>query len=108
MMTRTAAPAKAGIHIQLNPASLWISHLPGPSTLPKFTLKLEMSEAEEMRVDPARAQALISQLSSVKERVGALANGRNVSSVAKTTTNSHMKRRNSPHATPQHVNSCQP
>lgn len=31
-----------------------------------------------MRVDPARAQALISQLSSVKNRIDALANGRNV------------------------------
>ncbi|KAG8418817.1 hypothetical protein J3459_012001 [Metarhizium acridum] len=38
-----------------------------------------MSEAEEMRVDPMRAQALISQLSSVKERIGALANGRDAS-----------------------------
>ena len=42
-------------------------------------IKSEMSETEEMRVDPTRAQALISQLSSVKERIGAVANGRNVS-----------------------------
>ncbi|TWU78608.1 hypothetical protein ED733_004764 [Metarhizium rileyi] len=41
-----------------------------------------MSEAEEMRIDPTRAQALISQLSSVKERVNGLANGRNVRLVA--------------------------
>lgn len=34
---------------------------------------------EEMRIDPARAQALISQLASVKDRVAALAGGRNVS-----------------------------
>lgn len=33
---------------------------------------------EEMKVDPARAQALISQLGSVKERLAAVANGRNV------------------------------
>lgn len=38
----------------------------------------DMSEADEMRVDPARAQALIAQLTSVKDRIGALANGRNV------------------------------
>ncbi|KAG5972981.1 hypothetical protein E4U55_000690, partial [Claviceps digitariae] len=37
----------------------------------------DMSEAGEMRVDPARAQALISQLASVRDRIGALANGRN-------------------------------
>lgn len=41
-----------------------------------------MSEADEMRVDPARAQALISQLSSVKNRIDALANGRNIRLVA--------------------------
>ncbi|GAB0133909.1 hypothetical protein EsDP_00002303 [Epichloe bromicola] len=41
-----------------------------------------MSEADEMRVDPARAQALISQLSSVKDRINALANGRNIRLVA--------------------------
>ncbi|KAK9438442.1 alanine racemase family protein (ISS) [Metarhizium brunneum] len=41
-----------------------------------------MSEAEEMRVDPTRAQALISQLSSVKERIGGLAHGRDVRLVA--------------------------
>ncbi|KAK0756793.1 hypothetical protein N5P37_010311 [Trichoderma harzianum] len=37
---------------------------------------------EEMRIDPTRAQALISQLSAVKERVAAAANGRNVRLVA--------------------------
>ncbi|CAM1504174.1 Fc.00g017650.m01.CDS01 [Cosmosporella sp. VM-42] len=42
-----------------------------------------MSEAqEEMKVDPARAQALISQLGSVKERIAAVAKGRNVRLVA--------------------------
>lgn len=34
---------------------------------------------EQMRIDPARAQALISQLSSVKDRIAAAAQGRNVS-----------------------------
>ncbi|KJZ75086.1 hypothetical protein HIM_05572 [Hirsutella minnesotensis 3608] len=38
--------------------------------------------AQDMRIDPARAQALISQLNSIKERVAALANGRNVRLVA--------------------------
>ncbi|KAM0474842.1 hypothetical protein ACHAPX_007363 [Trichoderma viride] len=37
---------------------------------------------EEMRIDPARAQALISQLSSVKDRIAAAAQGRNVRLVA--------------------------
>lgn len=38
-----------------------------------------MSETqEEMKIDPSRAQALISQLGSVKDRVAAVANGRNV------------------------------
>lgn len=38
-----------------------------------------MSEAqEEMKVDPSRAQALVSQLNSVKERLASVANGRNV------------------------------
>ncbi|KAG6013124.1 hypothetical protein E4U43_007485 [Claviceps pusilla] len=41
-----------------------------------------MSEPSDMRVDPARAQALISQLASVQERIGALAKGRNVRLVA--------------------------
>ncbi|KAF5022007.1 hypothetical protein F66182_5964 [Fusarium sp. NRRL 66182] len=42
-----------------------------------------MSESqEEMKVDPSRAQALISQLNSVKERLAAVANGRNVRLVA--------------------------
>lgn len=41
-----------------------------------------MSEPDEMRVDPARAQALISRLSSVKDRIDALANGRNIRLVA--------------------------
>ncbi|KAK2591176.1 hypothetical protein QQS21_011132 [Conoideocrella luteorostrata] len=40
-----------------------------------------MSETE-MRIDPARAQALISQLATVKDRIGALANGRNIRLVA--------------------------
>jgi PLP dependent protein len=38
-----------------------------------------MSEAAgEMRIDPARAQALISQLGAVKERIVHVAKGRNV------------------------------
>ncbi|KAI5462243.1 hypothetical protein BGZ63DRAFT_423526 [Mariannaea sp. PMI_226] len=42
-----------------------------------------MSESQEdMKIDPARAQALISQLGSVKERLAAVANGRNVRLVA--------------------------
>ena len=41
----------------------------------------EMSETqEEMKIDPSRAQTLISQISSVRERVAAVANGRNVGS----------------------------
>ncbi|KAH6607974.1 family pyridoxal phosphate enzyme [Trichoderma cornu-damae] len=38
--------------------------------------------AEEMRIDPTRAQALISQLGSVKDRIAAAAHGRNVRLVA--------------------------
>lgn len=38
-----------------------------------------MSETqEEMKIDPTRAQALISQLGSVKERIASVAGGRNV------------------------------
>ncbi|ODA78400.1 hypothetical protein RJ55_05781 [Drechmeria coniospora] len=37
---------------------------------------------EEMRIDPSRAQALASHLSSVRERVAAVANGRNIRLVA--------------------------
>jgi hypothetical protein len=37
------------------------------------------SEDAEMKVDPARAAALISQLNGVSERVAALAKGRTVS-----------------------------
>lgn len=38
-----------------------------------------MSETtEEMKIDPSRAQALISQLGAVKDRVANIANGRNV------------------------------
>lgn len=33
---------------------------------------------EEMRIDPSRARALVSQLNSVKERIAAVADGRNV------------------------------
>jgi hypothetical protein len=33
---------------------------------------------EEMKIDPSRAQALVSQLNSVKDRIAAVANGRNV------------------------------
>ena len=41
-----------------------------------------MSEAkEEMKIDPARAQTLVSQLSAVRDRVTSAANGRNVSSL---------------------------
>jgi hypothetical protein len=36
--------------------------------------------SEEMKIDPARAQALISQIGLVKDRIAAVANGRNVSS----------------------------
>jgi hypothetical protein len=31
-----------------------------------------------MKIDPSRAQVLVSQLNSVKERLAAVANGRNV------------------------------
>ncbi|RSM18810.1 hypothetical protein CDV31_002328 [Fusarium ambrosium] len=42
-----------------------------------------MSESqEEMKIDPSRAQALVSQLNSVKDRLAAVANGRNVRLVA--------------------------
>ncbi|KAG5930465.1 hypothetical protein E4U42_001037 [Claviceps africana] len=41
-----------------------------------------MSEADGMRVDPVRAQALVSQLASVQGRICALAKGRNVRLVA--------------------------
>ncbi|EEU48704.1 uncharacterized protein NECHADRAFT_75105 [Fusarium vanettenii 77-13-4] len=42
-----------------------------------------MSESqEEMKIDPSRAQALVSQLNSVKDRLTAVANGRNVRLVA--------------------------
>ncbi|PFH57504.1 hypothetical protein XA68_14987 [Ophiocordyceps unilateralis] len=42
-----------------------------------------MSEAtEEMRIDPARAEALISRLASVRNRVAAQAQGRNIRLVA--------------------------
>lgn len=39
-----------------------------------------MSEDERMKVDPARAKALVSALQSVSERVAKAANGRAVSS----------------------------
>jgi hypothetical protein len=39
-----------------------------------------MSEETEMKVDPSRAAALIGQLTSVSERVAAVAKGRAVSS----------------------------
>ncbi|EKJ79197.1 hypothetical protein NXS19_001008 [Fusarium pseudograminearum] len=42
-----------------------------------------MSESQqEMRIDPSRAQGLASQINSVKERLAAVANGRNVRLVA--------------------------
>ncbi|EMT61631.1 hypothetical protein NOF04DRAFT_2153 [Fusarium oxysporum II5] len=42
-----------------------------------------MSDSQdEMRIDPSRAQALVSQVNSVKERIAAVANGRNVRLVA--------------------------
>ncbi|KAL6919626.1 hypothetical protein ACHAPO_004051 [Fusarium lateritium] len=42
-----------------------------------------MSESQqEMKIDPSRAQALACQLNSVKERLAAVANGRNVRLVA--------------------------
>ena len=34
--------------------------------------------SEEMKVDPARAQALVSQLNSVKEKIAGVAAGRQV------------------------------
>lgn len=37
-----------------------------------------MSEEAEMRIDPARAKTLVSQLQGVSERVATAANGRNV------------------------------
>lgn len=38
-----------------------------------------MSDNEaEMRIDPARAKALVAQLQSVSERIAAVAKGRNV------------------------------
>lgn len=33
--------------------------------------------SEEMKIDPARAQSLISQIGTVKQRVASVANGRN-------------------------------
>lgn len=39
-----------------------------------------MSQEVEMKVDPSRAAALISQLGSVSERIAAVAKGRNVKS----------------------------
>ena len=33
--------------------------------------------SQEMRVDPARAQSLISQIGSIRERIASVANGRN-------------------------------
>ncbi|KAK6722098.1 hypothetical protein SNK04_000972 [Fusarium graminearum] len=42
-----------------------------------------MSESQqEMKIDPSRAQVLASQINSVKERLAAVANGRNVRLVA--------------------------
>uniref|UniRef100_A0A0B7JT35 Pyridoxal phosphate homeostasis protein n=2 Tax=Bionectria ochroleuca TaxID=29856 RepID=A0A0B7JT35_BIOOC len=38
--------------------------------------------SEEMKIDPARAQALISQIGLVKDRIAAVANGRNIRLVA--------------------------
>ncbi|PHH88360.1 hypothetical protein CDD83_7632 [Cordyceps sp. RAO-2017] len=60
------------------------------SRLPIFSQKIrdkskhrDMSEAaEEMRIDPSRAQALVSQLNTVRERISAQAQGRNVRLVA--------------------------
>lgn len=52
------------------------SHCPHRTTA---SISGEMSEIqEEMKIDPSRAQALISQLGVVKERIANVANGRNV------------------------------
>lgn len=46
---------------------------------PQELYQKKMSDTqEEMKIDPSRAQALILQLGSVKERLAAVANGRNV------------------------------
>lgn len=47
-------------------------------TLNIFHVRGTMSETE-MKVDPARAKALISQLQAVKERIAVVAKGRSVS-----------------------------
>lgn len=50
-----------------------------PDLITQQELYRKMSDTqEEMKIDPSRAQALISQLGSVKERLAAVANGRNV------------------------------
>ncbi|KAI1506244.1 hypothetical protein F5X99DRAFT_128091 [Biscogniauxia marginata] len=41
-----------------------------------------MSEAEDMKIDPSRAAALVSQIKAVRERIAAVANGRDVRLVA--------------------------
>lgn len=45
-----------------------------------------MSEAE-MKVDPARAKALVSQLQEVQQRISAVAKGRPVSSLVQSQPN---------------------
>ncbi|KAI2622834.1 hypothetical protein GGS21DRAFT_534306 [Xylaria nigripes] len=42
----------------------------------------EMAEVEEMKIDPSRAAALVSQINSVCERISAVSGGRNVRLVA--------------------------
>ncbi|KAI0018236.1 hypothetical protein F4780DRAFT_751899 [Xylariomycetidae sp. FL0641] len=41
-----------------------------------------MADADEMKIDPSRAEALVSQLSEVSKRIAAAANGRDVRLVA--------------------------
>ncbi|CAJ2511235.1 Uu.00g068600.m01.CDS01 [Anthostomella pinea] len=41
-----------------------------------------MTDAEEMKIDPSRAAALVSQIKGVSERIAAVANGRNVRLIA--------------------------
>lgn len=54
-------------------------HLLWRYTHPTELHTIEMSESqEEMKIDPSRAQTLVSQLNSVKERLATVANGRNV------------------------------
>ncbi|UNI20171.1 hypothetical protein JDV02_006287 [Purpureocillium takamizusanense] len=59
-----------------------MSEPPAAPTTTTTTTSTTTAAAHEMRVDPARAQALASQLAAVKDRLAALAGGRNVRLVA--------------------------